>query len=289
MSSKKERSGSRTAWAIWLAVGGVFVVFLSILFALHTFAWARTFVVGNGVRVDQLGQLGDSFGPVTSVFAAIAAIGAWLSYSAQREQLEQERSHRRGTRFDEIFFRLVDFYESELAKVAYGTVAYLKADSTRGFQDNTGIAAIRFFRKVVETRRKGHPSDTGPFSYLWAMEEMWRNSQELESVFNFSRQLVAITDWLRSESFGIAVSRRAALLSARLSNDEIWLWGLAIADEGSDDLFDFARRLGIIGEGGEPPKKIGTGRVFNEYDLREDIVARDTQRGIAFERARAER
>lgn len=45
-------------------------------------------------KIEHMGQLGDAFAPVTSIFALIAAVGAWRSYAAQREQLRQaERSN----------------------------------------------------------------------------------------------------------------------------------------------------------------------------------------------------
>src|SRR5262249_52301582 len=70
-----------------------------------------------GRAVEHLGQFGDAFAPVTAFFAMYAALFAWQSYQAQRQQLEDERSKTRTDRFDELFFRLLGYYDQQMAAV----------------------------------------------------------------------------------------------------------------------------------------------------------------------------
>jgi hypothetical protein len=58
-------------------------------------------------------------------------------------------------------------------------------------------------------------------------------------------QMVAITKWLKSQSRNVDVSIRGALLSSKLSDDELWYWSIAIEQTRDLDLLDFLRRLGI--------------------------------------------
>jgi hypothetical protein len=68
-----------------------FALYVGALALLHYAPTPAWLTAARGFAIDKLGPLGDSFGPLTAIFAAIAAVGAWRSYATQREQLEHER------------------------------------------------------------------------------------------------------------------------------------------------------------------------------------------------------
>jgi Mg2+/Co2+ transporter CorB len=77
------------------AIAIAFATCVVLIFAAHVVPmsfWPTWVTDARGFAISKLGPLGDSFAPLTAIFAAIAALGAWRSYSTQREQLEQDNA-----------------------------------------------------------------------------------------------------------------------------------------------------------------------------------------------------
>lgn len=74
------------------------------------------------------GQFGDSFGPLSSLFACVAAVSAFLAYSEQRAELQRVKAayHDEKTRadkrdFENSFFHLLEMKRSALNAITVGS------------------------------------------------------------------------------------------------------------------------------------------------------------------------
>jgi hypothetical protein len=80
-------------------------------------------------KFNNSGQFGDSFGPLSSIFACIAAISAFLAYSEQRNELtrvklayDEEKGRAEKRDFENTFFHLLEMKKSALNAVTVGSV-----------------------------------------------------------------------------------------------------------------------------------------------------------------------
>jgi len=282
MKGKKDMTEKRIFKRALGCVLAIASLYMFALIAAHYAATARAWAHGHGVSIDRLGQLGESFGPLTTVFAAVAAVGAWLSYRTQREQLDTEKRRQRRERFDALFFRLIDFYGVELKKLGF----FYEPGNRQHSDAESGRKVIEGIRQLIEARCEVRDPADGPFSIQYAFQTYSPRSEVYLAVVRFGEQMRTITRWLYKERRGIDVRLRGGLLVARLSDDEIWLWNLAIAMTMDQELIAFCQCLGLIGEGGSSPKYIGTGRVFTAETLKADMEAFFAQTDLYFERQR---
>lgn len=200
----------------------------------------------RGFAMAKLGPFGDSFGMLTAIFAAVAALGAWRSYDAQRlqlqkqqQQLDDEKNRHRGTRFDETFFRLVEHYDKELDDLL---VTVPRSFSTfANPQEHKKVEAIAAFKRSVkmfqfDDQRLGKDTD----ALAWAFKHKF-----FKPLVLLRDQEIAITRWLKRQSKNVIVEIRGALLVAKLSDEELWFWYYSIFSTGDEELIEFARKLGI--------------------------------------------
>lgn len=216
-----------------------FVAYLALLALLHFVALTNWLPSANGLPVDKLGPLGDSFGPLTSMFAAIAALGAWRSYATQKQLLTDERNRHRGTRFDETFFRLIDHYDREVARLVVnvppGKDTFIDAGTYKG------IDAVGAFKRTVKIFQFGDErfgADVDAFT--WGL-----TNKRFKQLILLRDQQIAITRWLKRVSKNVRVDLRGALLVGKLSDDELWFWYFSIVCTGDQELEEFASKLGI--------------------------------------------
>jgi len=277
VSSKSKPRWRDSSWfvpfIVTLSAAFAFAAFIALLLFAHHSSWARSMLTGAGTPVESLGQLGDAFGPITSLFAAAAAVGAWMSYRAQREQLNDERAHRIGANFDEVFFRLMDFYDAQLLLLGH-TNSYI-SNGVRQEQKYSGIDVLNQF--MYEVIRVKHDLVDGRERLLLNAYESTVANSRSEKVRNFAAQLLAITEWLYQERRGVAIGRRGALLTARLSDIEVWLWCMSLASNRDRKLIQFARRLRIVGSDGAGSNSAGRTRIFTDDQLFKEIDARDKE------------
>lgn len=210
-----------------------FAAYLLVLALAHYLPTASWLTAAHGLGINQLGPLGDSFGPLTAIFAALAAFGAWRSYGAQRQQLNDEKNRHRGTRFDETFFRLLDHYGRELARVQ------ARVQKT-GTEPLRGADVIEDAKDRAKERLKNRVS-TSPIDAVRDVLEQ----KDFRPLRLLRDQMIASTRWLKRQHKGVYVEIRGALLVAKLSDVELWFWYLAIQSTKDADLIRFASRLGI--------------------------------------------
>jgi hypothetical protein len=250
------------------AIAIAFAAYVVLLFAAHVVPmsfWPTWVTDARGFAISKLGPLGDSFAPLTAIFAAIAALGAWRSYSTQREQLEQDNArieqekgrHReqmerqreqletlknqhRSTRFDDTFFRLLEHYSNELAELSIDV-----PESERALIPKTGrreradaVAAFKQLVKHFQFSDERFGTDISAFA--WGLTHRF-----CKPLILLRDQEIAITRWLKRQSRNIKVDLRGALLVAKLTDDELWFWYYAIQSTEDPDLIAFATKLGI--------------------------------------------
>ncbi|WP_380018959.1 hypothetical protein [Dokdonella ginsengisoli] len=175
----------------------------------------------HGISIEHLGQFGDAFAPVTALFALIAAVGAWHSYEAQRQQLEDERKRNRTQRFDDVFFKLLSYYDDKINRSIRPLMNDLRA-YVSGTEDP----------RVSERER-------------W-LDSLYKVDR-FEDLTGLAAQVRAIVGWLRSSSAEDIVSH-VDLLDAHLSDVELWFWQRAIADKGDESLVAAGVQWRIFGD-----------------------------------------
>ncbi|MBY7786906.1 hypothetical protein KW410_12040 [Vibrio fluvialis] len=62
--------------------------------------------------------LGDSFGIVNALFSGLAFAGLIITILIQREELNESREIFRAQKFDDAFYRILDFYRTNLNEIA---------------------------------------------------------------------------------------------------------------------------------------------------------------------------
>lgn len=182
----------------------------------------------QGIAIEHLGQFGDAFAPVTALFALVAAVGAWHSYEAQRQQLEDERERNRTQRFDELFFRLLDYYDNSLHSIPAGNV--------------TTLAWIGMLKNDFDYPAPGDDSVRDAERWHRDLNSRGAHYGPLQPL---SAQIPAIVRWLRSTRTD-HIGDYASLLDAHLGDDERWFWQCAIASTTDVELIKFAGELRIF-------------------------------------------
>ena len=96
-------------------ITGLVVVVVYMMFVLASGLGLNP--TGTSWNFETVGQLGDAFGPLNTLMAGLAAVGAIGAYLAQAEELEEAKTNARKERssadrrdFEATFFRLVELF-----------------------------------------------------------------------------------------------------------------------------------------------------------------------------------
>lgn len=233
---RREQHAARSNRVAWV-VGFLFLVHVALVTCAHFLKSPNWLSSATGFSISKLGALGDSFGPLTALFAAFAAVGAWRSFRAQSELLEDERNRHRGTRFDETFFRLIDHYERQVAALQ----VLLPDDHLTSPGVQVGPQAIKAFMNETKVTCSLQVAICGEkLAFTSRLEK-----KEFEKLRQLRDQEVAITRWLNRQSLGVRVSYRGALLAAKLTEEELWFWQSSVKYSGDKDLERFLTRFGF--------------------------------------------
>jgi len=216
----------------------------------------------TGLGVEQVGAFGDSFAPVTAFFAWVAAVGAWLSFASQREQLkdqraasERQRKWEHEARFDDLFFRLVAEYEAELAHSGYVWIGDEYEGRSlrliRGLEAPAGdhkdpYAAMQEVYDAVQAQRRACESENLPFSESQMFRHILEKWLMNVGLMELSLQIVATLRWLYDAGKEIDVKHRGRLLGGKLSRMELWFWQMSIAPEIQGSFLHFCEDLGLF-------------------------------------------
>jgi len=197
--------------------------------------WAVLLLVAVQTKdITTMALFGDAFAPVTVFFAWVAAVSATWSYETQKRQFNDERQRTHTQRFDDLFFRLLDYYEAEVKRSE--RVTYFAP-----------VRAVDIpIRRAVQTlHASAKRTDISSFT-----SDSWRASvrraQLGTSLLQLADQVCAILRWLR-DSRVENVRPYGELLKARLPAAELWFWQLAIACGRDEKLIQFAGSMGLIG------------------------------------------
>lgn len=139
--------------------------------------------------IEQLGQYGDSFAPLTGIFAVAAAVYAGLAYRTQEKSLRLERKKEKKqrkaeakARFDALFFRAVEVYDRAYERL--GRSARMK---------KRGSSAYKLLADLYERHDRGdiYPPESA--------REFWTDQLKEETyqpVGRFVRSVYAMLLWL---------------------------------------------------------------------------------------------
>ncbi|KRA60132.1 hypothetical protein ASD79_07790 [Caulobacter sp. Root655] len=199
----------------------VFVVVWSVVIYLLAQHWPFKF------NFEKAGQLGDSFGVVSAVMSAIAAIYAFRAFDQAKVEAEQAAMSQQ-TRDDELtVFRMLEARRQIIASFK--------------FSGEVGLAAIQAFAEEVRKDSRDHLLDENiggwlPGIYKTRFED--RSIQHLWHYFRFTYHLVRFIDE-RFKDRDVAY-RYVRMLRAELSDAEqqaIALNGLYFGTEPEDRKF----------------------------------------------------
>lgn len=98
--------------------------------------------------IEKAGVFGDSFGVITSLFSGLAFAGLIVTILLQRQELTESREIFKKQKFDDAFFRLLDFYQRNL-----NAIVITDHESNCG-EKHQGIGALNFLlKKLVSSMR----------------------------------------------------------------------------------------------------------------------------------------
>lgn len=91
----------------------IFTFVITVFVGYGSFVLWTTWPVST-TTIDKAGVFGDSFGVITSLFSGLAFAGLILTILLQRQELKESREIFKKQKFDDAFFRLLDFYQRNL-------------------------------------------------------------------------------------------------------------------------------------------------------------------------------
>lgn len=94
---------------IILSLSIVAIVIGSYLAILVYFSWPI-----EELSIRQAALLGDSFGILNSLFSGLAFAGVIITIALQRQELKESRAVFKSQKFEDAFYRLLDFYKENL-------------------------------------------------------------------------------------------------------------------------------------------------------------------------------
>lgn len=95
--------------SIILSLSIVVMIIASYLAILVYFSWPI-----EELSIRQAALLGDSFGIVNSLFSGLAFAGIIITIALQRQELNESRAVFKSQKFEDAFYRLLDFYKENL-------------------------------------------------------------------------------------------------------------------------------------------------------------------------------
>jgi len=96
------------------------------------------------LSIRQAALLGDSFGIVNSLFSGLAFAGVIITIVIQRQELNESRAVFKSQKFEDAFYRLLDFYKENLNDITVfnGSVSSLKGIGVLSSQIKKASPAI---------------------------------------------------------------------------------------------------------------------------------------------------
>ncbi|HEX8624750.1 MAG TPA: putative phage abortive infection protein [Allosphingosinicella sp.] len=207
--------------------------------AWFAFVVAQGFLAGSGHTVSWLrfdyvlsGQFGDSFGSLSAIFAALAAIGAWRAVQLQQQDLskrdkeyEEQAALTRQTSFETTFFNLLQLLSQivESTDIKPGTMSRLRAQmSGRELSEldvHRGKDAFKRLAEIFLDRlsRGMEDKNTSP-AHIWHVHYQ----EYKDDLGHYFRVLYHIVIFARSSCPTTAKSY-TNIVRAQLSNSELIL------------------------------------------------------------------
>lgn len=199
---------SKLGLFILLLIAGIFL-WLSIVISSAA-GWNPFLIRWN---FSNTGAFGDSFGPLSTMMGAAAAIGAFLAWHAQREELkrvrandEQNKADAAIARDEQTFFNLVKFFQDN--------VSFTDIQRSDG-PDKRGQDAFGFILSRVDRRINQGISSAYSFTFNQYVNDLGHYFRTVYNIVNFVDK-----SNIENKYFYIKILR------SLLSNSEIALIGL---------------------------------------------------------------
>jgi len=93
----------------------------------------------KSTSISKTGLFGDSFGVINTIFSGLAFAGLILTLHAQRQELNESKISFRKERFEDTFFRLLEFYRHNLDNI--------RISDYRTKEIYIGVGALNFLIK----------------------------------------------------------------------------------------------------------------------------------------------
>lgn len=98
--------------------------------------------------VNKAGVFGDSFGVINSLFSGLAFAGLIITILLQRQELSESREIFKAQKFDDAFYRLLDFYKKNLNEISI-------TDNDEGKTYN-GIGGLTYLLSKLSLENQKH-------------------------------------------------------------------------------------------------------------------------------------
>ena len=103
----------------FFALGFVFITFTWLVWALFGREFINWRLGSKNDTYENVGQFGDSFGSLNTLFAGIAALGAVMAYLSQKEQLQDAKKASEKQQFESTFFQLLNTFHEIVRSIVY--------------------------------------------------------------------------------------------------------------------------------------------------------------------------
>ena len=199
---------------LWFGLGGVGIII----------------IIPSEKGIEMLGQFGDSFGVLNTLFSGLAVLGVfaavifqWHEINDQRQELKEQRQRQDKQQFETTFFNMLNLLSEIVKGITFETVqgqqAFTQCKNTK--QSNTGLNKLNDGRFV-------RLADASRMDKVKIVHE-WIEGQHFEKYF---RIIYTTLKFIEKSTLEYEEKKLYSnILRAQLSNDELFFLGYnCIAD-----------------------------------------------------------
>ena len=229
---------NKGTWA-WITLGGMAVLASWAAWAFNSVEVAAIFLGSD--KPDKAGPWGDSFGPFSALFSALAFLGVVITLYLQSQAIKRQQldyalqvgdQHRQ--RFEDMFFQLLDMLRAARSEVRYRQTKSYRAIKRPGKNSTVETGAAAFRAAMFELRHwltdpTPYPSDSSAHTreYLGKLYLKTVHTRYESTLSPYFRLLYTILWRLREDKILTADEkiRYGNLLRGHLTSFEVGMAG----------------------------------------------------------------